>query len=176
MVELWGQPRRAAHLDLDALTSVLVPDLGQAPVFTPRKGFRQGDPLSVLGWLLFINPLVKWLSDGLPAAAPKISFTPTNPVQLAQNGPHERHDNPPVPDLYRLAHQGPTIPALFFMDDAAYIARSRHGLVVCLVERSSRYLNFNDVHMHPVKTTFTTPQPKKTNKHHRPRLLPHPQS
>ena len=70
----------AYNLDCDATTSVLVPGLGNAEPFTVGRGFRQGDPLSVIGWLVFFDPLVQWVTHGLPAAAPPISYTPPTPL------------------------------------------------------------------------------------------------
>ena len=59
----------ALDIDLDAHTSVLIPGTTPADPFLVECGFRQGDPLSVIGWLVFFNPLVKWVTEGLPTAA-----------------------------------------------------------------------------------------------------------
>ena len=48
----------AFNIDMEAFTSVLVPEAAPATAFKVHSGFRQGDPLSVIGWLLFINPLI----------------------------------------------------------------------------------------------------------------------
>jgi len=90
----------AYNLDQNAFTSVLVPGVGTAPPFQSHKGFRQGDPLSVIGWLLFINPLIKWLDEGLPPAAPQITYTPTDKKRCDANGAHTRNGNPPCPSSY----------------------------------------------------------------------------
>lgn len=146
------------NIDREARSSVLVPSAGLSSSFSPKKGFRQGDPLSVMGWLLFINPLIKWLDQGLPPATPSIKHFPTDPTQIAANGAQERHDNPPARDAYTVKHTHTPIPSLLFMDDYAGITKSHGGLVTRL-ERMSRYLSFHDVHMHATKTFFTTTDP-----------------
>ena len=99
------------------------------------------------------------LDQGLPPSTPPILHTPTDATQIAANGAHERHDNPPATDAYQVRHAAVPIPALLFMDDYAGVAKTHLGLVTRL-ERMSRYLSFHDVHMHATKTFFSTSENK----------------
>jgi hypothetical protein len=106
-----------ADLHIDSPTQVLL--AGQAPTepFQPKRGFKQGDPLSVLGWLLFTQPLTEWLVYGIPAR-PDLEHAPEQD-QGALNGGHLRRDSPPV-EGYRLDRGALPVPLLLFMDDAAH--------------------------------------------------------
>ena len=157
-----GLPESAINLIIDAddsaSISVITPAAGISDPFPAQQGYRQGDPFSVLGWLLFINPLLVWLADGLPATAPTVNHTPSDPIQQKHNGTHLRCDNPPMEGCYQLSHSSTRQPSLTFIDDGACATSTFPGLVTYL-ERSSRYLEFHNVHAHPIKTVFTRRPP-----------------
>ena len=149
----------AFNLDTQAYTSVLVPEAPPANSFLVHSGFRQGDPLSVIGWLLLINPLIQWLNRGIPTAPSPLSYVPPpDSTQAKYNGTHTRHDHLPVAELYCLHHGGGKTDPLFYMDDASYLTATRRGLIDNL-ERMSLYLAFHDVHTHPDKTVFSRRPP-----------------
>ena len=75
------------------------------------------------------------------------------------NGTFTRTDNRPCPDFYQLKHTQTHTPPLFYMDDSAFVTETRRGLIIAL-ERSSLYLAFHNVHMHPTKTLYTWRPPK----------------
>ena len=123
----------AYDLDSNATTSVLVPGFEPAEPFTYKCGIRQGCPLSVLTWLIFLNPAIDWIEDGLPPTAHPHSYTlnPDSP-QASHNGTHPRHDNPPVAGAYQLRHQGGKTGSLYFMDDAGFLPITRLALTTYL--------------------------------------------
>ena len=118
-----GLPESAINLIIDAddsaSISVITPAAGISDPFPAQQGYRQGDPFSVLGWLLFINPLLVWLADGLPATAPTVNHTPSHPIQQKHNDTHLRCDNPPMEGCYQLSHSSTRQPSLTFIDDGA---------------------------------------------------------
>jgi hypothetical protein len=149
----------AFNLDVMARTSVLVPGTAPADPFTVKCGLRQGDPLSVVGWLLFVNPLIKWIKHGLPGQRGPMQYTPAADSEQAKyNGTHTRDDAAPATGAYRLAHGGGEVNPLFYMDDTSFITVSRSALITQL-ERMSLYLAFFDVHVHPTKTVFACRTP-----------------
>ena len=87
--------RYAADMDGDMQTQVIVPGHGTTTTFTPQKGFKQGDPLSVIGWILFMDPLFRWLDQGLPQATTPCQYTPTED-QAKLNGNSLRDDKTPA--------------------------------------------------------------------------------
>ena len=150
----------AFNLDSDATTSVLLAGTDPADPFQVESGFRQGDPLSVIGWLLFINPLIEWLDQGTPQATTPhphaFSYSPVaTSAQGRLNGTHRRDDAAPVSGDYPLTHGGGTTSPLFYMDDASFLATHRRGITTHL-ERFSLYLSFHDVNTHPKKTILTS--------------------
>ena len=54
-----------AALDHNAQATVLSKGSTNPPI-NLECGFRQGDPISPLGWVLFLNPLLEWLSKRTP--------------------------------------------------------------------------------------------------------------
>jgi hypothetical protein len=147
--------RFSYDLDTHASTRVLVQGCEPAEGFEVLSGFRQGDPLSVIGWLLFINPVITWIQDDLPPqAAPHTYYPPRDSPQAQYNGPHKRRDHLPVTGAYTLKNQGGPSDPLFYMDDAGFLPKTRRALVTYL-ERFSLYLQFHDVHTHPTKTICT---------------------
>lgn len=161
----------AHDLDCDATTQVLAPQAGPADPFTVESGFRQGDPLSVIGWLCFVNPILEWMNKGIqstPNTCPDLSYTPApHTAQARYNGTHRRDDAKPAGGSYTLRYsKGKTTP-LMYMDDAGFVTQTLRDLVTQL-ERFSLYLAFHDVHTHPKKTIFTgkstKPNPEWVNK------------
>ena len=117
-----------ADLDIDTTTEVIVPGNGLAQPYTSFKGFRQGDPLSPLGWLIFSTPMVEWIAEGTTphSDSPPLQHAP-HPRLAQLNGTHTRDDSSPTRDAYKMEYEGPTITANFYMDDSAFAANSPNG-------------------------------------------------
>ena len=86
----------ARNLDTNSPTDVILPGKGITSQFQPECGLKQGDGLSVLGWLLFINPLISWITRGLAPSHGNVTYTP-DVLQATLNGAHLRRDHNPIP-------------------------------------------------------------------------------
>ena len=63
-------------LDIGATAQVITP-VGLSPSFALMAGVRQGEVLSPLKFLLWINPLAHWLEAGLEPDIPMLLADPT---------------------------------------------------------------------------------------------------
>ena len=151
-----------AAMDTGGQATVLAANTTTDPIDL-ECGFRQGDPLSPLGWVLFLNPLLNWLEKGLPTdTTHATAYKPTDPTQRKHNGAHKRYPARPCEGA-QLPHQTTAMPALFYLDDCAIQATSAAGLAP-VAERTSTFLNLHKVYFHPTKTKYQTTeeQPQQT--------------
>ena len=144
-------------LDIENDTVVLLHNQGQTTSFKPEKGLRQGDPLSVLAWILFVNPLLKWLQYGIPNAGP-ITYQP-HPIQAQHNGGGTRRDDTPAKGV-RVGQAERGVTNLMYMDDAEYPSASKADCIM-IAERTSRYFVMHNTDTHEGKTKFTNNQGDK---------------
>ena len=150
-----------SNMDQGQTAEALTPGGGVTSIFNICQGFKQGDPLSVIGWLIFANPLAVWVESGMAplvsAVAPhadslRFRYSPS-PDQGVLNGQTDRDDYAPCPG-FRFTYSTTTLSQLLFMDDAAYIACTPTAITTML-ERASRFYAFHSIWLNNIKTIAT---------------------